>query len=148
MTPSKKAICIADIACNEDADGFRYWQNLPASGKVPRFAHPDFTATTVGWKRHSTCDGYRVIVSETLRLPIGYRWIQTGFEQLSDDLRDYTRTGLTDPDPNLPDVNQWTTAFTRGGYLTSYFIRKQDKSGAPRIERESSDGSWHPVLVG
>ena len=114
-------------------DGFTYWTKLPRGVRKPERYWPELNAQTVGWLRY--WEGS--IICETLRLPKGFRWIQTGSKDLSDDRRDYTRRNLTDPDPSLPDVLGYTTAFTKSGYLYWYFIRDQE-TREPRIERVGS----------
>ena len=141
MKDSKKAIRFTDVECRSDSDGFKYWDGSPSSGRTPKFYIPDLTAETVGWKRYWVSEG---VVGEVLRLPDGYRWLVTGAEMLSDDGRDYTRTGLTDPDPCSPDVLDRTTAFTNGGFLYQYMIWKQGTL-EPRIERRCNDGIWRPI---
>ena len=141
MNDSKKAIRYADVQCSEDPYGFKYWNGLPPSGRTPKFYIPELTAETVGWKRYWVSGS---VIGEVIRLPDGYRWLVTGAEMLSDDGRDYTRTGLTDPPLCLPDVLDYTTAFTKKGYLNQYMIWKQT-TGEPRIERKCNDGIWRPI---
>lgn len=109
-------------------DGFTYWTTLPRGVRLPKRYWRELNGQSVGWMRF--WEGS--IVCETLRLPKGFRWIQTGTEDLSNDRRDYTRRGLTDPDPSLPDVLGYTTAFTKSGYLYWHFIFRDGKQ---RIER-------------
>ena len=111
-------------------DGFTYWVSLPSAPPRPKRDRPELNATTIGWRRFWDGD----VVCETLRLPKGYIWTRTGSEEFSGDMRDYTRRGLTDPDPSFPDVLEYTTAFTMSGDLTMYFIKEQ-RTGAIRIER-------------
>ena len=114
-------------------DGFTHWTTLPSGVRLPKRYWPELTAQSVGWRRFWQGS----VVCETLRLPKGFRWLQTGSEDISNDGRDYTRRGLTDPDPTIPDVLGYTTAFTKSGHLYWYFIKKQG-TGEPRIERVES----------
>ena len=135
---SSKAIHVRDLG-RPEFTGFMYWGSRPPGGRRPKRFWVDLNGASVGWKRF--WEGG--VVCETLRLPKRYRWVQTGSLELSLDRREYTRRGLTDPDPSLPGVLGYSTAFTKSGFLRWYFIFRNGKyrieSLYPRLFDEGFD---------